>query len=85
MSPKEIADPADYRVGQRIRALREAAGLTLEKLAFEAGLDKGHLSRLERGLQSPRLKTLRAIAERLGVDVAALVERTSIDEDDAPE
>ena len=67
-------DQADVRLGARIRAFRQAQGLTLEKLAFESGLDKGHLSRLERGLQSPRMSTLRPIAERLGVTVAHLVD-----------
>jgi len=66
-------------VGERIRARRKALGLTLEKLAFESGLDKGHLSRLERGLQSPRIRTLRAIADRLNAPVSDLVSDRSGD------
>jgi len=65
-------------VGRRIRALREEQGLTLEKLAFEMdvgtkGGSKGHLSSLEAGLVMPTVATLKAIADRLEVLVADLV------------
>jgi transcriptional regulator with XRE-family HTH domain len=54
-------------VGGRIRELREEAGLTMEKLAYESDLgSKGHLSNLERGLARPTIETLRVLAERLG-------------------
>ena len=67
-------DPLALEIGQRVRALREAAGLTLEKLAYESDLrSKGHLSSLERGLVMPTVLTLQRIAERLGVLVADLV------------
>ncbi len=65
--------PEDEWIGRRIRELRTAYGLTQEKLAFEAGVDKGHLSRLERGLQSPTVKTLTKIAARLGVPLSELM------------
>jgi transcriptional regulator with XRE-family HTH domain len=54
-------------VGRRVRELREEAGLTMEKLAYESDLgSKGHLSSLERGLVRPTIETLRVLAERLG-------------------
>lgn len=69
-----VADPLAASVGQRVRALREARGLTLEKLAFESGLSsKGHLSDLEHGRLMPTVATLRTLAERLGVELMDLV------------
>lgn len=66
--------PLALAVGQRVRELREAAGLTLEKLAYESEIkSKGHLSDLERGLLNPTIDTLEKLAERLGVDLLDLV------------
>lgn len=40
----------------------------MEKLAYESDLgSKGHLSDIENGLAIPTVKTLRVLAERLGV------------------
>jgi transcriptional regulator with XRE-family HTH domain len=48
--------------------LRKEVGLTAEKLAYESDLgSKGYLSDIEKGLALPTVKTLRVIAERLGV------------------
>ncbi|NUQ73374.1 MAG: helix-turn-helix transcriptional regulator [Polyangiaceae bacterium] len=61
-------------MGQRIRQLREEAGLTMEKLAFESELgSKGHLSNIERGLVRPTVQTLQVLADRLGVLLLDLV------------
>ncbi len=68
MPRRREPDPLALAVGRRIRQLREEAGLTLEKLAFESeGFSKGHLSSLERGLVMPTVATLAVLAERLGV------------------
>ena len=74
MPRRSEPDPFAEEVGRRIRQLREAAGLTLEKLAFESELgSKGHLSSLERGLVRPTVETLRVLAERLRVLPADLL------------
>jgi transcriptional regulator with XRE-family HTH domain len=52
-----------------IKMLREDKKLTQEKLAEDAGLTRGYISRLEKGAyadDSPSIKTLRKIAEGLG-------------------
>ena len=68
------ADPLAQAVGARIRQLREEAGLTIEKLAYESELgSKGHLSTLERGLARPTIETLKAPADRLEVKLLDLV------------
>ncbi len=61
-------------VGARIRALREARGLSLSALASEAGIGKGSLSELETGRRNPTLDTLYAVATPLGVPLAALLD-----------
>jgi transcriptional regulator with XRE-family HTH domain len=60
-------------IGQRIRELREEAGLGLEELAHAADFSKGHLSNLERGYVMPTVATLRVLADALDVLVADLV------------
>lgn len=68
MPRREIADPLALAVGQRIRALRQEAGLTMEKLAYESELgSKGHLSNIEKGLVRPTVQTLKVLADHLGV------------------
>lgn len=68
MPRRRTPDPLAQAVGRRIRVLREEAGITLEKLAFESELgSKGHLSDIEKGLTRPNVATLKVLADRLGV------------------
>ncbi|MCZ0937503.1 MAG: helix-turn-helix transcriptional regulator [Caldilineaceae bacterium] len=62
-----------HTLGQRIRRLRNAAGLSQDALARAAGIGRVTLVRLEKGEQTPRFKTLGAIANALGVDVSDLL------------
>jgi excisionase family DNA binding protein len=55
------------RAGQRLRAVREAAGFSQLTLAGKTGLTHEAISRLELGLRAPRAATVRALAEALGV------------------
>lgn len=78
-----ICDPAYYwhkdksravsGIGQRIRDIREARGLTLDALAAKCGIAKPNLSRLENDKVSPKFETIRAVASGLGVDPALLL------------
>lgn len=73
MPRRDHAEPLAAKIGLRIRTLREALGLTQEKLAYESGLrSKGHLSGIEKGLVLPTLPTLVLLAERLGVELLDL-------------
>jgi len=60
--------------GQRVRAMREARGLSQEKLAELAGVHRTYLSSLERGGRNVGLDNINAIAAALGVPTAALFE-----------
>ena len=60
-------------IGSKIRELREAASLTQEDLAHEAGISTSTLSRIERGNYQPRLDTLGKLATALSLPVADLL------------
>ena len=60
-------------LGERLRALRDSAGLTQEELARGANIGRVTLVRLKNGEQTPRIKTLTAIAEALGKRVSDLL------------
>ena len=60
-------------VGERVRRFRESAGLTQLALARAAHIGRVTLVRLENGEQSPRFKTLKAVAGALGVDAPDLL------------
>ena len=60
-------------LGERIRAFRESADLTQEALAHAANIGRVTLVRLEKGNQTPRFRTLNAIAQALGRPVEDLL------------
>jgi excisionase family DNA binding protein len=55
------------RAGQRLRALREAAGYSQQHLAARSGVTHEEVSRLERSERTPTAATVRALAQALGV------------------
>ena len=68
-----IAMQGRQTLGARIRDFRESAGLTQEALAHAANIGRVTLVRLEKGEQSPRFRTLDAIARALGKRVSELL------------
>lgn len=60
-------------VGENVRRLRLAAGLTQEQLAERSGLSQQYLSDLERGLRNPTIVSLWEIAAPLGVSPDKLI------------
>ncbi|MCO6416487.1 XRE family transcriptional regulator [Siccirubricoccus sp. KC 17139] len=71
---EEEAPPSGAGVlGPQLRRLRLARGMTLDALATSVGLDKGFLSRLERGRKAPSVGTLLRLSAALGVPVAELL------------
>lgn len=73
---KELRQPIGH-LGPNIRRLREARDMTQLALAHQIGLhgnDAGaFISRVEAGLQEPRLDNLSLIAQALGVGIAELI------------
>ena len=57
-----LTDPATYRIGPRIRAMRLARSMGLVELGRHTGLSASLLSKLETGKALPTLPTLQRIA-----------------------
>ena len=63
------------RAGQRLRALREAAGMTQLELETTSGVTHEAISRLEKGRGAPYAETVRLLAHALRVDPRRFVSR----------
>jgi transcriptional regulator with XRE-family HTH domain len=59
-------------VGARVRALREAAGITQARLGERCGLHRTFIGAVERGGRNVSVLNLRAIALALRVSVGSL-------------
>jgi tetratricopeptide (TPR) repeat protein len=73
------AAQAGLRLGERLRQLRVAAGMTQTDLAGDR-FSKEYVSQIERGKTRPTRETIDWIAERLGVDASFLANGVSADE-----
>jgi transcriptional regulator with XRE-family HTH domain len=62
---------------ERLRYLREAAGLTQEGLARAAGLSVSTIAKLERGGMDPSWSTVLRLTEALAINVLAFTESKS--------
>lgn len=69
----EEGPPLIVRVACHVREARAAQGLAASRVALAAGIDPGHLRRVEAGTIDLRLSTLERLARALRVEVAALV------------
>lgn len=70
-------EQAAVRLGARLRAAREQAGVSLRELARQLGLrDHTVLIKYERGVTPPSSVRLQAIARALGCSAAALLAAT---------
>lgn len=58
--------------GKHLRQIRLEKGLTMEALAFDAGIEYRQLGRIERGEVNTTISTVLAIAQALRVDTADL-------------
>lgn len=61
---------------RNLRLRRRISGLSQERLAEFAGLDRNYIGKLEREESSPTLDTLEALATALQIDVEKLIART---------
>lgn len=61
-------------LGERIRTARKRKGLSQERLALEAGIDRSFMGQVERGQRNVSFSTLCRLASVIGQDVGALCE-----------
>src|SRR5919204_3699412 len=77
--PRTALQPSGLRLGERLRQLRVAAGLTQSDLAGDR-FSKEYVSQIERGKTRPTQETIEWLAARLGVDSGFLATGVSSDE-----
>ena len=66
-------DEIRARLAANLRRLRGERGISQERLALEAGVDRTMLSKIERRISNPSIETLLKLANRLNVDPVSLV------------
>lgn len=57
-------------IGQRIRHLRKAQGLSQEKLALMVGVERSYLAKVEAGTRNVSIDVLEKIAGGFGMSLA---------------
>jgi transcriptional regulator with XRE-family HTH domain len=73
VSTVEHEAPSQTEIGARVKALREAAGLSLRDLAERSGVSAPMLSQVERGETSPTLTVAARIASGLELRLSQLL------------
>lgn len=71
-----VAEPArdnqlEVAIGSQVRQFRQDLHMTVAEVAKAAGLSSGMLSKIENGMTSPSLATLKALSNALNVPVTA--------------
>jgi transcriptional regulator with XRE-family HTH domain len=68
-------DPRDLRqaFAANLRRLRHAKGISQEDLAYEAGINRSYMSKLEKGASYPGLEIIAKLATVLDVEPAELL------------
>ena len=71
----DVALPTDYRerFANRLRSLREAAGLSIDKASEQGGLSTNFWGSVERMEKEPCLDTISGFATGLGISVRTLM------------
>ncbi len=62
----------EVAIGRQVRAFRRQLDMTVVEAAKRAGMSPGMLSKIENGMTSPSLATLRALSQALNVPVTSL-------------
>lgn len=70
MSEATPTDLENLRIGQQIRDLRKAKGVTLENMARQIGRSVGYVSQVERGKSALPIRVLQAISDVLDVPIS---------------
>lgn len=80
MTEEEVANTkteeavSSRRIGERVKAMRREAGMTLDGLAKRAGVSRAMLSKMERGEKNPTLVIAARVSDGLGVTLTQLID-----------
>ena len=75
---EKVMNIGGTNVGEAIRKLREARGMTRADLVEVANISESHLKKIEAGLRQPGINTYQRIIEVLGIDIVIRNEEKSI-------
>ena len=78
-SIEKTPDTVAKRIGNRLRRVREAQGMSQSELGEKVGLNSDRIQKYENGARRPRPDMLEKLACALGVDVRALEDPTPTD------
>lgn len=70
--------PALVALGRAIREVRTAKGISQEKLALLAEVDRSYVGRIERGDNNVAVLTLSRLSRALDMTVARLMQRAGL-------
>jgi transcriptional regulator with XRE-family HTH domain len=63
-------------LGVNVRHHRKLKGMSQERLALDAGMERSYVSDLERGMRNPSVRALGRLAEALGIEPKLLLEQS---------
>jgi transcriptional regulator with XRE-family HTH domain len=77
-SKRQVQPPfgVERAFGESLRQIRKERGISQESLSFDSSLDRTYVSLIERGLKSPTIRTLFAVAKVLEVRPSDLLRQT---------
>lgn len=65
-------------LGRAIRSARDGCSISQEALAHQAGIDRSHMGKIERGERNVTALNLLRIAEAIGVPVAEIFAKAEL-------
>lgn len=71
-------DPALIALGETIRRIRLSKGISQEKLALLAEVDRSYVGRVERGDNNVAVLTLARLTHALGISIAKLMHEAGL-------
>lgn len=74
-TPTYESEPA-LAFGRAVRAARVAQGVAQDDFAFQAGISRSHMGKIERGEHVPTLPLILKIAAALGISASELMAAT---------
>ena len=69
----------NIKIGIKIRLERTKRGISQEKLAKLAGINKNSIGAIERGVSSPSIDTIAKIADAFGLQFNELTDISKVD------